>query len=56
MITLYPEDVAKYCITHLLKKDRVIKVNFWSWSLMKNLPVWLKLPLLTNAVKKELSA
>ena len=56
MITLYPEDVAKYCITHLLKKDRVIKVNFWSWSLMNNLPVWLKLPLLTNAVKKELSA
>lgn len=56
MITLQPDHVAKYCITHLLKKHRVIKVNFWSWSLMRNLPVWFKLPLLTNAVKKELSA
>jgi short-subunit dehydrogenase len=56
MITLHTDDVAKYCITHLLKRSRVIKVNFWSWSLMSNLPVWFKLPLLTNAVKKELSS
>lgn len=56
MITLLPDHVAKHCITQLLKKDRVIHVNFWSWSLMRNLPVWLKLPILSNAVKKELSA
>ena len=53
-ITLYPDKVAKYCITHLYKGDRVIKVNFWSWSILHNIPVWIKLPLLTKQVKKEI--
>lgn len=55
MITLRTDDVAKHCVTHLLKGQRVIKVNYWSWSLMSNLPIWFKLPLLTNAVRKEIS-
>ena len=55
MIKLEPSKVANYCITYLLKGDRVIKVNFWSWSILRNIPVWIKLPVLTNAVRKEIA-
>lgn len=54
MIRLEPDKVAKYSITHVLKGDRVIRVNFWSWEILRHLPVWMKLPLLTNAVRKEI--
>jgi hypothetical protein len=55
LVTLFPDDVARFCVTRMFRKYRVIKVNFWSWSLMSNVPVWIKLPLLTNAVRKEIS-
>lgn len=55
MIRLDPSEVAKYSIRHLLQGDRVIKVNFWSWSILSNLPMWIKLPLLTNAIRKEIA-
>ena len=55
MITLFPDDVAKFCISRMFKRHRVIKVNFWSWSIMRNIPVWIKLPMLTAAVKKEIA-
>jgi len=55
MITLKPDEVARYCITHVFKRKRIIRVNYWSWLLMNNVPVWIKLPLLTEAVRKEIA-
>jgi len=55
MITLKPDEVARYCIVHVFKRKRIIRVNFWSWLLMNNVPVWIKLPLLTEAVRKEIA-
>ncbi|MCU7613878.1 SDR family NAD(P)-dependent oxidoreductase [Chryseobacterium sp. GMJ5] len=51
---LDPDKVASYCIDQLFKKDSVIMVNPVSWFVMKILPVWIKLPLMTNAIKKEI--
>ncbi len=55
MITLNPDDVARYCIIHVFKRKRIIRVNFWSWVIINNIPVWIKLPLLTEAVRKEIA-
>ncbi len=49
-----PDKVAGYCIKKLFKKDRVIMVNPFSWLLMALLPIWIKLPLLTHNIKKEI--
>lgn len=51
---LNPDKVARYCIDQLQKRDTVIMVNQMSWLLLKILPIWIKLPLLTNKIKKEL--
>jgi short-subunit dehydrogenase len=51
---LKPEKVAGRCIRQLFKKDRVIMVNPWSWLAMTLLPIWIKLPLLTHNIKKEI--
>jgi short-subunit dehydrogenase len=51
---LNPDKVAGRCIRQLFKKDRVIMVNPWSWLAMVLLPIWIKLPLLTNNIKKEI--
>ncbi|WP_370900400.1 SDR family NAD(P)-dependent oxidoreductase [Chryseobacterium gossypii] len=52
---LDPDKVADYCINQLLKRDTVIMVNPLSWMLLKILPVWIKLPLMTNAIKREIN-
>ncbi|HOZ86045.1 MAG TPA: SDR family NAD(P)-dependent oxidoreductase [Niabella sp.] len=52
MTLLKPEKVAAYCIRKLFRKDRVITVNPFSWLAMAILPVWIKLPLITNNVKR----
>ena len=49
-----PDKVAGYCIKKLFRKDRVIMVNPFSWLLMAILPIWIKLPLLTYNIKKEI--
>jgi len=51
---LEPEKVAEYCLKKLLKKDSVIMVNPVSWFVMKIFPIWIKLPLMTNAIRKEI--
>ncbi|WP_426278379.1 SDR family NAD(P)-dependent oxidoreductase [Chryseobacterium sp. S-02] len=51
---LDPNRVAHYCIDQLFKKDSVIVVNPISWLFMQILPIWIKLPLMTNAIKKEI--
>lgn len=53
---LDPNKVAKYCVDRLFKRDSVIMVNPISWLVMKVLPIWIKLPLMTNAIKKEIEA
>ena len=52
---LNPDKVARYCLNRLEKGETLIKVNQLSLVFLKVLPVWLKLPLLTNKIKKELS-
>lgn len=53
---LDPDKVARYCIDQLFKRDSVIMVNPFSWLAMKVLPIWITLPLMTNAIKKEIEA
>lgn len=53
---LDPNKVAFYCINQLFKKDSVIMVNPYSWLILKILPIWIKLPLMTNAIRKEIEA
>ncbi|MBV8324943.1 SDR family NAD(P)-dependent oxidoreductase [Chryseobacterium sp.] len=51
---LNPDKVASRCIERLFKKDSVIMVNPVSWLIMKVLPIWIKLPLMTKAIKREI--
>jgi uncharacterized protein len=51
---LDPNKVAEYCINQLFKRDSVIMVNPVSWLMMRILPIWIKLPLMTNAIKREI--
>ncbi len=52
---LDPVKVARKCINGLFKKDTVIMVNPYSWLLMSLLPIWIKMPLMTNVVRRELN-
>ncbi|MFW5687841.1 MAG: SDR family NAD(P)-dependent oxidoreductase [Bacteroidota bacterium] len=52
---LKPENVARYAITRLLKKDTVIMVNPLIWLVSIMLPIWIKLPIMTKIVKRELN-
>ena len=51
---LDPAKVALKCINGLLKKDSVIMVNSFSWLMLTLLPIWIKLPLMTNIIRREL--
>jgi len=51
---LDPAKVAKYCIQQLFRKDTVIMVNPFSYAILKLLPLWIRLPLMTNAIKREI--
>jgi uncharacterized protein len=53
---LDPSKVARYAIGRLLKRDTVIMVNPFAWLISYLLPVWIKLPLMTNIVKREVMA
>lgn len=53
--SLDPDKVAKHCLIQLEKRDTVIMVNPFSWLFLKLLPIWLKLPMLTNKIKREIS-
>ena len=55
LTALDPATVAAYCLRQLRKRDTVIIVNRGSWLLLKLLPIWIKLPMLTNSIKKELN-
>lgn len=55
MTSLDPDQVAVFCLNRLEKRDTVIMVNQFSWLFLKILPVWFKLPMLSNKIKKELA-
>lgn len=54
---LSPEKVAAISIRQLFKRDTMIMLgwgNGISWLLMKILPIWVRLPLLTKAIEREI--
>lgn len=51
---LNPDKVAQVCIAGIFKRDTVIMVNPLSWLAMKILPIWIRMPLMSNAIKKEI--
>lgn len=55
---LSPERVAEISIRQLFKKDSLIilnRANGIVWLLMFLIPIWIRLPLLTRGVKRELN-
>ena len=50
---LEPDKVAGYCLRQLFKKRRVIVLNPVVGAILRMLPNWIKLPLLTRAMKRE---
>ena len=51
---LDPAKVAHYAIKRLLMRDTVIMVNPFIWLLSALLPIWIKLPMMTKIVKREI--
>jgi short-subunit dehydrogenase len=52
---LHPEKVARRAIKRLFKRDSVIMLNPLTWLVAAVLPVWIKLPLMTRIVKREVT-
>ncbi len=53
---LSPEQVAAISIRQLFRRDTLIMLNWvnrLTWAVMKLLPIYLRLPMLTRAIKKE---
>jgi hypothetical protein len=53
---LDPEKVARYCIKQLFRKDTVIMVNPFSWAVLQLIPIWIRLPVMTRAIKREIES
>jgi uncharacterized protein len=51
---LRPEKVASYSINRLFKRDTVIMVNPITWLLATLLPIWIRLPMMTQIVRREI--
>lgn len=51
---LQPDCVAHYAINRLFKRDTVIMVNPLTWLISVLLPIWIKLPIMTQIVKREI--
>jgi len=55
---LSPEQVAAISIRQLFRRDTLIMLNWvnrLTWMVMKFLPIYIRLPLLTHAIKKEIN-
>ena len=50
---LDPDKVAKKCITKLLKRDAVVKVNYLILPIIQILPIWFISALGTKTIKRE---
>lgn len=53
---LEPQKVAEKSINGLFRKDSVIMVNPISWLVLSLIPIWIKLPVMTNVIKREVCA
>jgi short-subunit dehydrogenase len=56
---LTPETVARRSVKRLFKRDTMIMLsagNGINWLMMRLIPVWLRLPLLTRAIRKEIES
>jgi hypothetical protein len=51
---LEPRKVAEKSINGMFRKDSVIMVNPFSWLVLSLIPIWIKLPLMTRAIKREI--
>jgi len=53
---LSPEEVAEISVRQLFKRDSLImlKGNRFSWLMLKTVPIWIRLPLFSMAVRREL--
>lgn len=51
---LKPEKVARICIDRIFQRDSVIMVNPLGWLVLQLLPIWIRLPIMTNVIRKEL--
>lgn len=53
---LSPEKVAEISVRQLFKRDTLImlKGNGFSWLMLKTIPIWLRLPLFSRAVRREI--
>jgi len=51
---LKPDKVASYSIDRLFKQDTVIMLNPFTWLVSALLPIWIKLPLMTKIIKREI--
>lgn len=52
-----PGEMARRSLDRLFRKDSLILIgwmNKMNWLLMKTVPVWIRLPLITNIVRKEI--
>lgn len=52
---LQTEKVAQYSLNRLFKRDTVIMVNPFTWLIATLLPIWIKLPIMTQIVKREIN-
>ncbi len=54
-----PEKVASIAIRKLFKRDTLIMLgwaNGLNWVMLRFIPIWIRLPLLTHAIKRELKS
>lgn len=51
---LDPDKVARYCVKQLQKRKAVVLVNRLSWLVLKLVPIWISIPILTKQFRKEL--
>lgn len=49
-----PMDAARECVTKTFKRKKVININRLSWLTLKIVPDWIKIPILTRAMKNDL--
>jgi len=55
MASVTPDKVARYCVRRMIRRDSVILLNWPSLLFLALLPAWLKTPLLTRHIKRELA-
>jgi hypothetical protein len=53
---LHPDQVARKSIERMFRRDPEITLNPVSWLFLNLTPLWIKLPLMTRAIRREVAA